>query len=146
MAAVPVTPWGTVNTEGFRGAGTVLMTSIRRDASETGFGMTEGAGRAESGCFHISIFKMVGAMHSIDLETINFPSFMANRMRLPPRKPLKNYSLLTWNVSTGWDKGCSVLWSLLSLHSQSCTKRQQSKCFPFLRAYKSSPFIYSFTQ
>lgn len=65
MAAVPVTPQGTVNTEDFRGAGAVPVTSIRRDASETGFGMTGGAGRAESGCFHnISISKMVGALHS----------------------------------------------------------------------------------
>lgn len=63
MAAIPVTPRGTVNTEGFS-AGAVHMTSIRRDASETGIGMTGGAGRAESGCFHnISISKMVGALH-----------------------------------------------------------------------------------
>lgn len=81
MAAVPLTPRGTVNTEGFSVAGAVHMTSIRRDASETRLGMTGGAGRAESGCFHQHFQDgWCVAFFSVDLETMNFPPFVANRM------------------------------------------------------------------
>lgn len=160
VAAVPVTLQGSVNAKGFqRDPGAIPATAIIEDVSETRF-----LGEEQVQLFVQVLSRQVRlfpqhqrfrennwrvAFISVDLGTIYIHSSgMANQtylMWLPPRKSIKKLSVFTWNI-TARDKRCSGLWSLLSLHSQGCAKCQQSKCFPFLTAHKSSPLIHSFIQ